>query len=156
MYLLTLHQRYSSFAFMFEISENMNDDKKISEINKNITKFQLESCFYVVSEERIYQNLYSKLSETLDIEGLFFDIKEINERFKSISDDYNDKRERNKTTALTGITLLSVCSCFADISGFLDRFFGEEALASTIISGSVVAVVGILVILFYKYLSKKL
>lgn len=155
MYILTLHQRYSSFAFMFDVSRYKNNDRKITEINRNITKFQLESSFYVISDERVYQNLYSMLRETMDIESLFQDIKEINERFKNISDDYNTKRERTSGMAITVLSLLTVFSALIDLSSFLDRFIDSDFINSGI-SCLVIILTVLSSILMYLYYIKRL
>lgn len=155
MYLLTLHQRYSSFAFMFDISKYKDNDKKIAEINRNITKFQLESSFYMVSDERVYQDLYSMLRKTMDIEILFRDIKEINERFKNIRDDYNNKRERVAGTAITVLSLMTVFSALIDFSSFLDRFSGAS-FVNTIASSVIIVAIAFISVFTYLHYIKKL
>ena len=155
MYLLTLHKRYSSFAFMFDISKYKDNDKKIAEINRDITKFQLESSFYMVSDERVYQDLYSMLRKTMDIEILFRDIKEINERFKNIRDDYNNKRERVAGTAITVLSLMTVFSALIDFSSFLDRFSGAS-FVNTIASSVIIVAIAFISVFTYLHYIKKL
>jgi hypothetical protein len=75
MYLILLNQRFSAISYLNKISRMDKYTRKEKEkLNLKMSRLKTVFSFSVVSDDQLYQNLYTKMYGILDIERLLADI----------------------------------------------------------------------------------
>lgn len=151
MYLMLLNQRFSAIKYIEEVA--IGDPDTIRDVNEHIIKLKTVYSFRVVSNDLIYQNLYSRIYRLLDIDKILDDLSENEQQVEIYHAKSLEKSERQTNKLLIAISVLSVFSCLIDASSYFDLFapFGN---ISKWLSLSIVCTV-IIVWIFNWYRKKK-
>jgi hypothetical protein len=81
LYLVLLNQRFSSIKLISNISQGCNYTlNEIKRINCEVVNLKNAFSYRVISDDRIYQNVYSRMCGILDIENLIKDLEESEEQ----------------------------------------------------------------------------
>ena len=120
MYLMLLNQRFSAIRYIEEVA--IGDSDTIREVNERIVKLKTVYSFRVVSNDLIYQNLYSRIYRLLDIDNILDDLSENEQQVEMYHAKSLERTERQTNKLLIAISLLSVFSCLIDASSYFDLF----------------------------------
>ena len=142
LYLVLLNQRFSEMKYIEEIACSEDTKELVEQISKKIIHLKTRYSFHVVSDDYIYQNIYSKMYEILDIDKLFLDIEENGDRLALVQNNDSVETEKENNRFLMCISLLAVFSALVDLASYLDRM-SFATLVSTVVSAvGVLAVIG--------------
>ena len=95
MYLVLLNQRFSSIKLISNISKGSNYTlNAIRRINSEVVTLKNSFSFRVISDDRIYQNLYSRMCQILDVENLIKDLEESEEQLAILQNMSAAKSEK--------------------------------------------------------------
>lgn len=143
LYLLLLNQRFSLLNYLDDLSANaVNYKKNIDIISEKSMLFQALFSYRIISDDLLYQTIYSKMYEILEIDDLIKETENDEKLSATLLTKQNLRHEKNMNRLLLGISFLSLFSALVDASGFFDRFMSSSFI-STI--SSLVAVLGIFV-----------
>ena len=144
MYLLLLNQRFAAIRYIEKVTDALTlPYKEVEQLNRGIVELKTVFSFNVISDDRIFQNVYARMYKLLDIEKLVADIVENEEQMDILHKAAAAKTERMSSKFLFGISLLSLFSALIDASGFFDRIW-QKQIVSTVTS--IACVVGIVVV----------
>lgn len=151
LYLMLLNQRFASIKYIQHISEGNNlTSKALDELRKNIIRLKTEFSFKVVSNDPIFQNVYSKMYNVLEIDNLLVDIRENEEQVAFYHGMSSAKRERTTGKLLAGLSLLSLFSALIDASSYFDRFPKITAISTILSLVCVSAIVVLCIVMCFK------
>lgn len=142
MYLLLLNQRFSAIRYIDEIAESdVLGTKQAERLNGRIVNLKTAYSFRVISDDLIYQNVYSRMYQLLDIDNLLADIQDNEEQLALLQSSHTAKNERMASKFLFGISLLSLFSALIDAAGYFERFPRLQGFATGLSIGSVSLIV---------------
>ncbi|MBQ8636826.1 MAG: hypothetical protein IJ423_02380 [Clostridia bacterium] len=123
MYLILLNQRYCAIEYISRISdwENTHGDE-LRKLNKKIVTLRTSFSFRVISDDKIFQNVYLKMYKILEIESLLADIRDNEEMMEVLRNEANMRVEKITNKVLFVISFLSIFSALIDAAGYFDRF----------------------------------
>lgn len=133
MYLLLLNQRFSMVKYIMELSKCENDSTELKKIDEKVVMLKSKFSFRIISDDMIYQNIFSKMFCLLQIESLLCDIEECNDRMESVVRKESEIRENRTSSILLVLSFLTVFSALIDASDYFDRW-NVSGEISTIIS----------------------
>ncbi|MBO7170790.1 MAG: hypothetical protein J6W28_06410 [Clostridia bacterium] len=134
LYLILLNQRFSGIKYIAEIATTDDTRELVEQVSRKIIHLKTRYSFHVVSDDYIYQNIYSKMYTILDIDKLFLDIEENSDRLSLVQSNENAETEKENGNFLMYISFLAVFSALIDLASYLDRM-SVTALVSTLVSG---------------------
>ncbi len=150
LYLLLLNQRFSAIRYIHEIAEGADTGKKEVEIiNKKIVRLKTVFSFRVISDDLIFQNMYAKMYDILDIDRLLEDIRDNENQRELLQNIDTAKTEKRSSQFLMGISLLSLFSALIDASSYFDRISFLQPFATLLGAISTLAI--ILLCIFWLY-----
>lgn len=132
LYLLLLNQRFTAIQYINKIAINIHNNKieEDDKLNKRIVELKTVFSFNVISGDKIFQNVYSKMYTIFQIENLLKDIVD-NEAHMQILQNANSVRiEKLSSKFLFGISLLSLFSALIDASSYFDRIEPLKSIAT--------------------------
>lgn len=122
LYLMLLNQRFSAIQYIHKISSLSNGtQKELEALNARIVKLKTVFSFKIVSDDQIFQNVYTKMYSTLDIDRLLEDIKDNEAQMKQLLSISSVKTDKLSSKFLLGISILSLFSVLIDATQFFDR-----------------------------------
>ena len=122
LYLLLLNQRFTSIQYIQKISLLYGkSQQEIEQLNKRIIALKTVFSFNVISDDRIFQNVYSKMYRLLEIEHLLADILDNEGQMELLQKASSAKAEKLSSHFLFGISILSLFSAMIDASSYFDR-----------------------------------
>ncbi len=122
LYLLLLNQRFAAVEYINKVSTACVDNlKEIEELNKRIIKLKTVFSFNVISDDRIFQNVYSKMYSVLEIEHLLADVIESEGQLEILQNLSSAKADKLSSKFLFAISILSLFSALIDASSYFDR-----------------------------------
>lgn len=131
LYLLLLNQRFTAVEYINKVSmacvENL---KEIEELNKRIIKLKTVFSFNVISDDRVFQNVYSKMYSVLEIERLLADVIESEGQLEILQNFSSAKADKLSSKFLFAISILSLFSALIDASSYFDRFHILQSFAT--------------------------
>lgn len=133
MYLLLLNQRFSMVKYIMELSNCENDSAELKKIDEKVVMLKSKFSFRIISDDMIYQNIYSKMFGLLQIEALLCDIEECNDRMESVAQKESEIRENRTSRILVVLSFLTLFSALIDASDYFDRW-NISGDVSTVIS----------------------
>lgn len=133
MYLILLNQRFSGMRYIEEVATKGDTKELVEQISRKIIHLKTKYSFHVVSDDYIFQNVYSHMYEILDIDKLFLDIEENGDRLALVQSNDSAQIEKENSNFLMYISLLAVFSALIDMASYLDRM-SFSTLLSTIAS----------------------
>lgn len=133
MYLLLLNIRFSSLNYIDELSSDSINLEDIKSVSKKVISLKTDFSFRVISDDSIYQTIYGRLFEILELDNLMSDITEANERLilmlqeneelERINQNKKEEERSNRfNTILAYLSILTIFSALIDLSDYLDRF----------------------------------
>jgi uncharacterized membrane protein (DUF485 family) len=155
MYLVLLNQRYAAIKCLEKIPVVGNSSKKESlELSKQISDLKTIYSFSVVSDDQLYQNIYTKMYSILDIDRLLSDIQDNEERMEILQKHDMLSAEKRTNRLIFGLSILSLFSVLIDSASYFDRFAKFQAF-SNVISFAIPCAFVIWCILWHIYDKKK-
>ena len=141
MYLLLLNQRFSAIVFLGKISRLPSYTKKEKEkLNIGASNLKTVFSFSVVSDDQLYQTVYTKMYSILGIDRLLLDIHDNEEQFELLQNHEMLENEKMTSRFLFVLSLLSLFSVLADAAGYFDRIEILQSI-STVLSAVCLAAV---------------
>ena len=137
MYLILLNQRFSEIKYVEEIALTEDAVDLVESISRKIVHLKTRYSFHVVSDDYIYQNLYSKMYDIFDIDKLFLDIEENGDRLALAQSNDSADREKKTNDFLWYISVLAVFSAITDLASYIDRM-NRFSIISTVVSAVLV------------------
>lgn len=123
LYLLLLNQRFSAIQYVTQISEvSFEQPRMVERLNRRIVELKSVFAFNIVSDDMLFQNVYSKMYKVLDIDRLLEDVRDNESQMEVIYNKDAARSEHLSNKMLFGISLLSLFSAAVDAAGFIDRF----------------------------------
>lgn len=149
LYLLLLNQRYSAIAYISRIAQ-CKTQAEAEKLSLRIATLRTGYSFNVISDDLLFQNIYTKLYKILDIHRLLQDLQEGETQTALLRSSESARREKwlaNLLAALSGLTLFSA---LIDAASFFDRFPVLEAISTWLSIGATAFIVAALLLLFRK------
>lgn len=145
MYLLLLNQRFTSLKLIDTLASVTEDRESLEKIGVCAADLATRYAFHVISDEMVYQNIYSDMYRIFHIDELSVDVKECGERMQALQNASFERNERKSARLLFALSCLTAFSALVDATGYFDRFLPDLPLATLIGTCSVVSVfIGIL------------
>lgn len=133
-FLLSLHERYLLLHYNSEAVKHSEDMKKLSNMKKEIIKFDVLFSYNTISDEMNYQVFYEALYKAMGFEKLEREVKEV---VNSVDAYYEDSRTKKTEGLLFAIALLAIFSALTDavnyVTQFKDGFHWGESLATVLV-----------------------
>lgn len=149
MYLMLLNQRFASILYIKQIAEagNRNILKKL---NKKIVDLKTAYSFRVISNDMIYQNVYSRMYKVLDIDVLLEDLKDNEEQMSIQYNEGVERLDRRTNTLLVSLAVLSIFSALIDAASYFELFPSFAGIARGLSLVSICAVILITIFVLSK------
>ena len=123
LYLMLLNQRFSAIKYIDDVAKtDMTSQKSLDALNKRIVKLKTAFSFRVISDDLIFQNVYSKMYKILDIDNLLEDIQDNESQMEMLQNAEAVKAEKLVSYMITGLSILSIFSILTDAISYLERF----------------------------------
>ena len=132
MYLILLNQRFSSLLHIEALALAPDDSESLERINADATELATRYAFHVVSDEMVYQNIYTNMYHIFHIDKLLSDVEECRARIKAVQKSIAERNEKRTSGLLAGLSWLTFFSALVDATGYVDRFTGHFALATAL------------------------
>ena len=153
-YLLLLNQRFAAIRYINEIAmAEDSSSRDIEALSHKIVRLKTIFSFKVISDDRIYQNIYARMYKILDIDCLIEDIKDNENQMELIWNNAVVKREQLVTALLFVLSVLSVFSTLIDASSYFDRFGFINHVSSYL--SLVITIVAILTVVVVTLIRRK-
>jgi hypothetical protein len=137
MYLVLLNQRFSAIQYLEKISRCKKDSPKaIKALNRMTSQLKIVFSFSVVSDDQLYQEIYTRMYSILGIDRLLEDIRDNEAHVEMLQTHELVEGERLSGYLLTGLSILSLASVLVDAASYIDRFQALP-LISTVISAGI-------------------
>ncbi len=155
MYLVLLNQRFSAVRYLDKISQFSKYTRKEKE-KLNVKIFQLKTVFSfsVVSDDQLYQNLYTKMYGLLDIDRLLADIHDNEAQVETLQNHELLENEKMTSRFLFGLSLLSLFSVLVDAAGYFDRISILAKIATPLSFACLLSIVVFYFVWWLRYRSK--
>lgn len=122
MYLLLLNQRFTTIKLVSQITIYKQYSKKEKMLlTERIVALKTVFSFNVVSDDHIYQNVYKKMYDLMDIDRFLADIKDNEQQVEMFRNYESLESEKRTNSLLVIISALSVFSVLIDASSYFDR-----------------------------------
>lgn len=139
---------------LYRLTQN---DMDVERVENQLNDFKIKYSFKAVSNELMYQNLYNKMLDVLDISSLIADVEDASERIKSADRESDEKREKTTNRILFILGLLSIGSALIDFSDYIDKLWPiNEIQISTYVSLGIVVVATIITLLVGRPVMKEI
>ena len=133
MYILLLNQRFTCIRYITQISQTLySKPSGIEMLNRKIVDFKTLFAFNIVSDDRLFQTVYSKMYTILGIKHLLDDILDNESQIAVLRNVSSAKSERLSNRFLFGISLLSIFSALFDASSYFERFDKLSRISTTL------------------------
>ncbi len=132
MYLMLLNQRFGSLKCIEMLASAPDDRPSLERISSAAADLATRYAFHVVSDEMVYQNIYSDLYRIFHIDKLLADVKECGDRMAAVQNAAYERHERTTSRLLFALSCLTAFSALVDATGYFDRLFPFMHLATAI------------------------
>ncbi len=141
MYLILLNQRFSAIVYLGKIPSVRSYNRKQREkLNLLTSSLKTVFSFSIVSDDQLYQTIYSKMYTIMGIDRLLSDIKDNEEQIEILQSHEMLNTEKLTSSFLFALSILSLFSVLVDAAGFFDRIPNLESI-STFLSVFVLCVI---------------
>ena len=148
LYLFLLNQRFTAIQYINEIASSCKKSQsEIALLNRRIVNLKTAFAFNVLSDDKIFQNVYSRMYSILEIEHLLADIVDNEGQMQILQNAESAKAEQSSNKVLFGISFLSLFSALIDASCLFDRF-NILPKSSTALSFTCVCAIAILCLIW--------
>ena len=149
MYLILLNQRYSTIKYLEQIPMIRTLPRKDrEEFNVKMSTIKTVFAFSIVSDDLLYQTIYSKMYHVLSIDTLLKDMKDNEEQIELLQNQEILKAENQSSFILFGLSFLSIFSVLIDAAQYFDRI-PFISYIPTISSTIVVCIIVIFIFFFW-------
>ena len=132
MYLMLLNQRFGSLKCIDALAAAPDDRPALERISTAAADLATRYAFYVISDEMVYQNIYSDLYRIFHIDKLLADVKECGERMAAVQSAAAERHEKTTSRLLFALSCLTAFSALVDATGYFDRLFPWMGIATAI------------------------
>ena len=134
MYLILLNQRFSAIVFLGKIPQFRSlTRKERDKMSYMISTLKTTFSFSVVSDDHLYQTIYTKMYTILGIDRLLADVRDNEEQIQLLQNHELLNTEKMTSVFLFGLSVLSLFSVLVDAAGYFDRIPILQSI-STILS----------------------
>ena len=155
MYLVLLNQRFSAIAFLEKIPKLRTYTRKEREAaNLKISSLKTVFSFSIVSDDQLYQTIYSKMYSILGIDRLLEDIRDNEEQIQLLQNNELLRAEKMTSTFLFGLSILSLFSVLVDAAGFFDRIPILQSISTILSALCLLAIITVYIIWLIRYQKK--
>ncbi len=132
MYLMLLNQRFASLKFIEELASASDERASLERISVSAADLSTRYAFHVISDEMVYQNIYSDMYRIFHIDELSVDVKECGERMHTLWNAAAERHEKRSSRLLFALSCLTAFSALVDATGYFDRILPDFPLATVI------------------------
>jgi hypothetical protein len=155
MYLVLLNQRFSAIAFLEKIPQLHACTRKEREnVNLKIASLKTVFSFSVVSDDQLYQTIYTKMYSILGIDRLLEDIRDNEEQLQLLQNNELLNAEKMTSTFLFGLSVLSLFSVLVDAAGFFDRIPILQSISTILSAVCLLAIITVYIVWLIRYQKK--
>jgi hypothetical protein len=140
MHLMLLNQRFASLLHVEALARASDDSASLERIHADAADLATRYAFHVISDEMVYQNIYTDMYRILHIDKLLSDVEECRARIEAIHNGIAERNEKRTSGLLFGLSWLTFFSALVDATGYMDRFTSHFWLATVLGSLGVLAV----------------
>ena len=126
---------------MQEIRMSLYTRREKEKLNVKIFQLKTVFSFSVVSDDQLYQNLYSKMYGLLDIDRLLADIHDNEAQVETLQNHELLENEKMTSRFLFGLSLLSLFSVLVDAAGYFDRISILAKIATPLSFGCMLSII---------------
>ncbi len=145
MYLVLLNQRFGAICFLEKTSMAHKYTRREKEkLNLKTSYLKTSFSFSVVSDDQLYQTIYSHMYAILGIDRLLVDIHDNEEQIELLQNHEILENEKMTSRFLFAISTLSLFSVLVDAAGYFDRFALLQSISTALSAGCLMAI-----LLFY-------
>ena len=114
---MLLNQRLSAIQYIDEISRLSDAGQKaIERLNVRVVRLKTVFSFAVISNDHIFQNVYSRMYKILDIDRLLEDIRDNEAQMEILRNASAARADKLSNKFLGGISFLALFSALIDAS----------------------------------------
>ena len=136
MYLVLLNQRFSAVRYLEEISRCKKDSpKQLKALNQRTSQLKTVFSFSVVSDDGLYQEVYTRMYAALGIDRLLEDIRDNESQVELLQTHEILESERMSGNFLAALSILSLSSVLVDAASYIDRVQAVPAISTLISAG---------------------
>ena len=139
-YLLLLNQRFTSLKYIDALASITDDTEEVERISAASAILKTRYSFRVVSDEMVYQNIYSDMYRIFHIDKLLLDVADCGSRMEGVEAAESKHHEKTTSSLLLALSVLALFSALVDASGYFDRMFPHMNIATIVGTGSVIGV----------------
>jgi len=155
LYLLLLNQKYTAIQYIQMVSAVLEGGTKdVEQLNRRIVQLKNTFSFNVISDDRIFQNVYTKIYTVLEIKALLADVIENESQMEYLEDAKHAYADRQSNKYLLGISILSLFSALIDAASYFDRFDGFRTISTWLGSGCVLLIFIVCLVWAFKSVRK--
>ncbi len=155
MYLLLLNQRFTAVRLISEITTYSEYSRKQkAALNQRIVDLKTIFAFNIVSDDQLYQNVYKRMYDLMDIDRLLDDIKDNEQQVEMIRNYESLETEKKTSSFLFGLSILSVFSVLIDAASYFDRIPLLREISTVLSFGCMSAIITMYLIWWIRYLKK--
>lgn len=161
MFILALHQKYVLYHFLTNISMHMYEDENLENLEtyqNQLSLFEKDFSFNVVTEVPQYQLVYEKLREAFNLHKMYEDVHEPLASLSELRREEREKREKKQEQVVNGamnaISILAIFSALVDSFDLLREVFYGDGLSPLVKAqlpvmwAVLIADIGVIIILF--------
>ena len=131
LYLMLLNQRFTAIQYISDIATAYDKSRaEITQLNRRIVNLKTVFSFNVLSDDKIFQNVYAKMYAILEIEHLLSDIVDNEGQMQVLQAADSAKTEQMSNKFLASISILSLFSALIDASSYFDRIAIPQPIAT--------------------------
>ena len=152
MYLVLLNQRFSAIAYLEKIPLLRSCSRKDRErIHFMTSVLKTTFSFSVVSDDQLYQTIYTRMYAILGIDRLLADIRDNEEQIEILQNHELLHTEKMTSAFLLGLSLLSLFSVLVDAAGYFDRIPILQSVSTVLSAVCLASIIVFYVIWWFLY-----
>jgi hypothetical protein len=141
MYLVLLNQRFSAINYLGKTAMVHKYTRKEKEkLNLKTSFLKTTFSFSVVSDDQLYQTIYTKMYSILGIEKLLLDIRDNEEQVEILQNHEILENEKMTSRFLFALSMLSLFSVLVDAAGYFDRFSILKEISTLLSAGCLIGI----------------
>ena len=155
MYLVLLNQRFSAISLLGKIPLLRSYTRKQREkLNIMISSLKTNFSFSIVSDDQLYQTVYSKMYTILGIDRLLADVHENEEQIDLLQQNELLDTEKMTSSFLFGLSVLSLFSVLVDAAGYFDRIPFLQSISTVLSFTCLLTIIVIYIFWWIRYRKK--
>ena len=135
-----VNQRFSAIRYI-EMIVNAEDGKQLKALERRIVALQTRYSVRVISDDLLFQNIYSKMHDILEIDSLLADLRDNERQMAALQNEDIAAFDESANRLLLGISFLALFSALIDAADYFELFAPPLGLAKWLSLGVVALVV---------------